>query len=166
MTERCVGVHRRAKTVHREYVAKAIKTDRKYNNTPRGEKGPLQSRLEEYGEIQALVIGPRGEASKHVHGLVHSLAEIAAEKTWKEMGATSITLARDVWEYKMVRQLGILCVRENAKLIRERLAMQFGDWASAASRRTAAERNQRTMADEYAARFCEGDEGKTRTRHQ
>ena len=43
--------------------------------TPSGQRGPLEQRLDEFGEIKGLCFGAFGEASQDVHDLIETMAE-------------------------------------------------------------------------------------------
>ena len=43
--------------------------------TPRDQVGPLQRRLESFGDLKGLVVGAFGEGSEDLHNLIKTLAE-------------------------------------------------------------------------------------------
>ena len=51
------------------------KYDTKYHGTAPGESGPLVQRLDSYGKLWGLVVGPWGDSSKYLHSLVSILGE-------------------------------------------------------------------------------------------
>ena len=53
---------------------KAQSVDRVYGGVAPGVVGPVERKLQTFGEIKGLVIGAFGEASEDVHSLVQSLA--------------------------------------------------------------------------------------------
>ena len=69
------AVDRRANLLPSEYRAKASKVDREVLGTERGQIGPLQQRLENFGPLVKLVVGAWGEGSKDLHLLVQTLGE-------------------------------------------------------------------------------------------
>ena len=152
---RCGGVMRRASTINREYEWKCDKADRAYNafDTSGGAKGPMRLRLAGFGRVRSLVIGPRGEGSEDLHRLLDTIADVAAERKWRRMGARNPHEARAVIAARVYRSIGILSVREAAKMKRERLGIALGDGSAASRRRKRAGQFARTMREEYQAHF-------------
>ena len=66
---------RRAAGLPALYKRKLAVYDRRFHGTVGQEVGPLVTRLQGFGELQSLVVGPWGNGSKHLHDLVHTLAE-------------------------------------------------------------------------------------------
>lgn len=151
--KRCGAIEKRASRVGPDYTAKARKADAKYNGTPKGVVGPFQARLEEFGRIEALVIGPRGSASKDVHALVDHIADVGTDLHWQSMGARSKIEARGVIRARLRRSFGICATRAAARLKISRLGIALGFGKAAAKRRADAHQNQRSMAEEYYQRF-------------
>ena len=82
------GVDKRADGLPTLYKGKLTPLDRKYHNTELWQTGPLQRRLESFGKLEGLVVGPWGEGSKDLHSLVKTLAEskvamMARERGWE-----------------------------------------------------------------------------------
>ena len=69
------GTDRRANGLPTLYRNKLAKYDRKYHGTAQGQTGPLVQRLEGYGKLWGLVVGPWGEGSKDLHSLVKIMGE-------------------------------------------------------------------------------------------
>jgi hypothetical protein len=159
---RCGGVSLRAGKVHNEYEAKSKKVDVKYNgfDPSSGGKGPMQRRLAEFGQVRALVIGPRGEGSKDLHRLVTITSEIAAERRWRGMGARNQQEARAIIKCRMIRSIGITAVREATRMKRERLGIVLGNETAASRTRQRAGQFARTMREEYCASFGRGPGGR------
>ena len=111
--EECGPVERRAANVHRECVRKARIADEKFNNSPRnGPPGPILKKLQEYGQILPLVIGPFAE----IDSFLKDLASFGAEATWRQMGARSVKDARACYMAYLRRSVGICATRQNAVL--------------------------------------------------
>ena len=72
---KCRGTEKRAKGLQMEYIRKARKVDQAMQKQGDDEKGPVEHRLEEFGELIGLCFGAWGEASTDVHNLVQTLAE-------------------------------------------------------------------------------------------
>ena len=69
------GVERRASKLANEYRASLAKYDRQFHVVREGEVGPLVRRLQSYGKLEGLVVGPWGNGSRDLHDLVRTLAE-------------------------------------------------------------------------------------------
>ena len=69
------AVNRRAQLLPGEYIKKAKDIDQKIINTPAGERGQVERRLDEFGNLKGLVFGAFGEASDDVHDMIDTLAE-------------------------------------------------------------------------------------------
>ena len=77
---------RRARTLNSEYLDKAKLVDRQYGEVQEGTVGPVQRKLESFGEVKGLVFGAFGEGSEDVHTLVQSLATIRARRVALQRG--------------------------------------------------------------------------------
>ena len=112
------ALERRAAKIHPEYHRKARNADINFNgHDPQSNGlGPIQARLNEFGRIQGLVVGPRGSASNDLHKLINDIAEIGAECKWRVMGARSQAEARGVIKGVLRRRIGISATRAAAQL--------------------------------------------------
>ena len=149
--DRCGGVEKRARAIPVEYRRKARNVDIKFNDWDHAQgPGPVETRLNGYGAIRGLVFGARGESSKDVARLIKLTATIAAERRWRELGARSVGDARNAIMHSVRRSLGIVAVREAAKLKRERLGIVLGNGSAASERRRGAKRRAQRMHHDYA----------------
>ena len=57
------------------YKRKLVPLDARFHGTPDGQSGPLVRRLESFGRVRGLVVGPWGECSKDMHSLIKVLGE-------------------------------------------------------------------------------------------
>ena len=73
------AVDQRAKLIPNSYKNKARNIDNKYHNTAPGHTGPLEQRLQGFGEIICLVVGQYGEISQDFHDLLNQLASAKAK---------------------------------------------------------------------------------------
>ena len=69
------GTDRRAGGLQAEYRRKMARYDQRFHGTGLGENGPLVQRLEGYGKLWGLVVGPWGEGSKDLHSLVSVIGD-------------------------------------------------------------------------------------------
>ena len=91
------GTDRRAGGLQQLYRKKLLPLDSRYHNTPPGQAGPLVRRLQSYGKLEGLVVGPWGEVSKDMHRLVKVLAE-------SKLAAKARARGRDISD----RELGLI----------------------------------------------------------
>ena len=73
--QRVRGTDKRAGGLQAEYRRKAKAVDVDIIGIDSSRKGPVERRLEEYGDLLGLCFGAWGEASEGVHQLVQTLAE-------------------------------------------------------------------------------------------
>ena len=69
------GTDRRAAGLTKLYKRKLIPLDARFHNTPVGQTGPLVRRLESFGKLEGLVVGPWGDCSKDLHNMVKVMGE-------------------------------------------------------------------------------------------
>ena len=69
------GTDRRAARLPYLYKMKLAKYDVSYHGTTRGQTGPLVQRLNSYGKLWGLVVGPWGDSSKDLHSLIKIIGE-------------------------------------------------------------------------------------------
>ena len=75
----CGVVASRETRCTQEYVKRARSLDRQYNNTPAGQAGKVQKRLEEFGKVLFPVAGQFNEISRDFHDLIRFAAEDIAK---------------------------------------------------------------------------------------
>ena len=119
--ERKQGIRRRAAQIPREYVAKAQQADQKYCGTPAGQVGPIEQRLRAFQRVMPLAFGAFGETSDDVERLMETLAQSGAERHWRRMKAKKEEHAHGALMWLLRRRWGMTALRENARLILERL---------------------------------------------
>ena len=79
----CGAVASRQARAKKEYVNRARVLDSKHNHTPGEEVGPVQTRLEEYGDIKIPVAGMFNEISRDFHDLIAFTAQDIAKKRFE-----------------------------------------------------------------------------------
>ena len=155
---RCGSTKKRASQVHPDYLKKCKEKDIIVNKVPAGTKGPMQTKLESYGKIKALVVGPWGEASTDLHEFIEKIIEMTTFKKWKSMGADNPKDAKAVISNYVYKALGVTFVRAQAKLKRHAIEIMFGQASetSATARRHKAMGAWRLGRSEYAASYGRG----------
>ena len=132
---RCSAVTARAAALPSEYCSKARRVDRQYCNTPPGQIGPVQARLQTFPAVRGLVFGAWGEASPDAHQLVACLAKQGAARL--SQGSEKEQMHGFLgWHLK--RRWAVAAVREAARLPLARLEYVGHGAAAAAERRRAA----------------------------
>ena len=69
------AVNRRAHLLQSEYRKKAREADRNFGGVPEDTVGPVERKLEQFGELRGLVVGAFGKGSEDIHMLIDTLAE-------------------------------------------------------------------------------------------
>ena len=148
-----MAVERRANAVHAEYQHHARDIDTKFNGTPKGEVGPVQRKLKEYGRVEGLVIGAFSETSKDVSQLIDDMSRVAAKQTWRDMGARDEAEAHGILKGLATRAIGCEAARGNARLKLDRLQYATGwhDPGAAQQRRNSARFGWERLRDERAS---------------
>ena len=117
--------------------------------------GPVEARLVSFGQVKSWVFGAFGECSEEVHQLVQRLAKAKVAKADTEPGHRATSKSKEAQLSAEVaflrRRLSMAAVREQARLLIDRLQL-LGDGAGqAARRREFAERSRRAEAQERRA---------------
>ena len=158
--KRCTGADRRASKINKEYLDKARAVDKNYNNHTTVDPGPLHTRLLQFGRVQGLAIGPRGEASADFHTLIRKIGAIGAERGWRKTGARSVAEAKALITPRLFRAIGINAVRAAARLVRDRLGQSLlGDPERGQENLTNSHFNSRSHREEYFDTFCNTPNG-------
>ena len=116
------------------YRGKLAKYDSKFHGTPPGQNGPLVRRLEGYGKLWGLVVGPWGEGSKDLHTLVSILGKSMVDARGRARGweGGEGELGQVIGQLR--RRLSCTFVRAQALCLLSRLG-QLGTGAKAAAER-------------------------------
>ena len=139
------AVDRRAQAVNREYQRHAVALDTKYCGIPKAvrgqlqQDGPVQRRLASYGDVEGWCFGVWGEASEPVHQLIHSIVEARLRVVGQHPGRRGKTRTLEGERAQLVgslrRQVSLMAVRANARLILSRMESFVGPGAAEAARR-------------------------------
>ena len=99
-----------------------------------GTKGPVEKRLEDFGDLLGLVVGAFGEVSEDLHLLINTLAESRVQKSERLRGQVrrEEELSTITGEYR--RMISLACVKAQAECLLSRLN-QTGEGMMAADRR-------------------------------
>ena len=121
---------RRARELPAEYCRKARETDR----VPEGVKGPVERKLEGFGDLLCLVVGAFGEVSEDFHFLINSLAEATVQKSELRRGQVSREGELSVITGEYRRLVSLAGVKAQAECLLARLN-QVGEGQGEANRR-------------------------------
>ena len=130
------GTDRRAGGLQSLYKGKLEKFDRKYHGAIPGQIGPLVQRLEGYGKLWGLVVGPWGEGSKDLHTLISIIGKSMVEAKSRERGWEGGEGELGQVMGQLRRKLSCTFVRAQALCLLARLG-QLGPGAKAAAERRA-----------------------------
>ena len=146
-------MNKRAKLLQAEYRKKARDTDRKYGVTMEGTIGPVERKLNQYGELQGLVVGAFGEGSEDLHTLVQTLAESKVNSMGLARGreGTEAELGTVVGQVR--RMLSTASIRAQAQCLLTRMANVGEGVGEAAKRRHWAAVEQEKMRKERLAQW-------------
>ena len=147
------GTERRAKGLHNLYKSKLSPLDTKYHNTARGQVGPLVRRLESFGRLQGLVVGPWGECSKDLHSLVKVLGETKVAAWARERGRPASDNELGVVISQIRRCLSTAFIRAQGLCLLNRLCFLGKGAKEAAGRRNLAKQLEVRRRRELQAHF-------------
>ena len=145
------AVDRRADLLTSEYQTKARQKDWEFCGTPRPAQarpgdpqpvrqlGPVETKLNTFGRVQGWVFGAWGEASEDVHALVQRLAKARLERLDTLPTVRRRQVSRTAMLSALVgdvrRQLSLQAVRQQARLLIDRMATVGNGTGPAAQRR-------------------------------
>ena len=130
------GTDRRAGGLQSLYRGKLEKYDRKYHGTAPGQRGPLVQRLDGYGKLWGLVVGPWGEGSKDLHTLISVIGKNMVDSRGRDRGWEGGEGELGQVMGHLRRKLSCTFVRAQALCLLSRLG-QLGPGARAAAERRA-----------------------------
>ena len=129
------AVDRRANLLQSEYKRKAREADRLYVETPPGQIGPVERKLNQYGDIVGLVVGAFGEASEDLHTLVQKLAESKVASMGLRRGREGCEEELGIVVGQIRRSLSTTFVRAQSQCLLSRLNCVGHGYTEAAKRR-------------------------------
>ena len=141
-----------------EYRKKAKDVDRNFGGFVAMGKmeGPVEKKLQEFGDLRGLVFGAFAEASEDVHGLIQSMAEsriAAADLMRAQPGAEPSRESLSVVVGQLRRRLSVAVVRANSNCLLTRLTYCGEGTEQATKRRQWREREERIMRQERESQW-------------
>jgi hypothetical protein len=131
----------RADQLPKLYRDKARTIDQLYCGTSPDHIGPVQQRLEGFGNLLCLVVGQYGECSQDIHDLLSRFAVEKANKECRSTGRPITESARGQILQQHRRRLSVCAVRAQAACLLSRLG-HTGDGARQAAQRRAAAKSR------------------------
>ena len=128
------GTDRRAAGLPNLYKVALQRLDTSHHQTPAGQVGPLVRRLQSYGKLEGLVVGPWGEGSKDLHSLVKVLAETKLAAKAGSLGRQMSEKELGVIVNQVRRYLSTSFIRAQSLCLINRL-IYLGEGAQAAAGR-------------------------------
>ena len=120
-------------------------TNTKYCGVPKAARGqlqaegPVQRRLASYGTVEGWCFGVWGEASEPVHALIQTIAEarlrVVGQQPGRQGKIRSQVAEKALLVGSLRRQVSLVAVRANARLILSRMESFVGPGAAEAARR-------------------------------
>ena len=147
------GTDRRAAGLQQLYRKKLIPLDTRYHNTPAGQSGPLVRRLESFGRLEGLVVGPWGEGSKDLHSLVKTLGDTKLAARARAMGREGSDNELGVIIGQIRKFLSVAFVRAQNLCLLNRLGFLGEGAKAAAGRRDLAKSLEERRKRERVAHF-------------
>ena len=131
--------------------------------------GPVERRLQQYGQVHGWCFGAWGEASTAVHSLVQRIAEARVEMAdtqpaYQRQGRTRAAEKAGLVAY-VRRSLSVTVVREQSRFLLSRLRLLGEGTAEAARRRERAERLEAAAGRERQAQAVAVRQGRNILRH-
>ena len=105
-----------------------------HTNTAPGQAGPLVRRLQGYGKLEGLVVGPWGEGSKDMHSLVKVIAETKVANKARALGRDMSDKELGIVVSQVRKYLSISFIRAQSLCLLNRLCF-LGEGAVAAAGR-------------------------------
>jgi hypothetical protein len=114
---RKLAVNRRADKLDAERRMQLQNTDRDVFDTPAGQVGPMEQKLNGFPRVIGIASGAFGEISKSLDDLLKTYATMGAETWMGKLGAPTPMQARFTLLGLMRKELGVTVARGHAKLI-------------------------------------------------
>ena len=128
------GTDRRAAGLPLLYKRALERLDSSHHNIPAGQTGPLVRRLQSFGKLEGLVVGPWGEGSKDLHSLVKVLAETKLAAKARALGRQMSDKELGVIVNQVRKYLSTSFIRAQSLCLINRLSY-LGEGAQAAAGR-------------------------------
>ena len=147
------GTEKRAALIPGEYKKKLADMDRLYHGTTVNQTGPLVERLQSFGTLETLVIGPWGEGSRGVHELIKVIGENKVKSRERSRGVPASDNMLGVEIGQIRRTLSTAFVRANSVCLLSRISYLGKNGEKAGQRRTQMLRMEEERRQERQAHY-------------
>ena len=127
-------VDKRANRLPREYRVKLRRIDQQYLGSDENHKGPLERKLETFGDLYCLVVGQLGEGSQDLHKLLQVFATEKADEISRSSGRPLSANERGLLLQQLRRRLSVCAIRAQSACLLSRLG-HYRPAAQAAAKR-------------------------------
>ena len=131
-------IDRRASGLPLLYKRALERLDISHHNTQAGQTGPLVRRLQSFGKLEGLVVGPWGEGSKDLHNLVKVIAESKLAAKARSRGRAMSDNELGIIVSQVRKYLSTSFIRAQSLCLINRLCFLGEGAQAAAGRRTVA----------------------------
>ena len=153
------AVEKRANGLQADYVNKAKKVDKSMNGFIEGVKGPVEKRLNEFGEVIGLCFGAWGEANEDVHTLIDTLANARLQFQGMQRGRPGSKQELGVIVGQIRRRISVTVMRAQTSCLLSRLHQVGPGNKTLAKRREWAMLEDDRMRQERKAQWIRKFEG-------
>ena len=143
----------RASKLSKEYLDKARHIDQNYNNTTADQSGPVQLRLESFGDLQGLVIGQFCEGSQDLHNLLAVFADEKAANLSRSKGVPVSKHQHSLILQQFRRRFSVTAVNAQSACLLTRLGHMGEGARQAAQRRALCLRQDEASRQDLRAHF-------------
>ena len=112
---------KRANGLQGEYRRKAKAVDKEILAQPTQQRGPIETRLDEFGEILGLYFGAWGEASRDIHVLIQALAESRLAFTGMQRGRPGSKAELGMITGQIRRRISLVAVKAQVECLLSKL---------------------------------------------
>ena len=153
------AVDKRAQGLPQDYRRKARKVDETICEPAHNTKGPVESRLDEFGEVLGLCFGAWSEASEDVHRLVTALAEARLKFQGMQRGRPGTKQELGIITGQIRRRLSLAVTKAQTSCLLARIHQVGPGNARLAKKREWARLEDERMRQERRAQWMQTFEG-------
>ena len=153
------GTDRRACGLQTEYRKKARNVDQDVIGTSTSERGPIETRLDEFGELLGICFGAWGEGSENVHHLIQVLAESRLDFQGMQKGKPGSGAELGVLVSQIRRRLSLASIKAQVDCLLSKIHQVGPGNQQMAKRREWALREDERMSRERSAQWLRKIEG-------
>ena len=147
------GTDRKAAGLPLLYKKALERLDTSHHHTPAGQTGPLVRRLQSYGKLEGLVVGPWGEGSKDLHSLVKVLSETKLATKARALGREMSDKELGIIVTQVRKYLSTSFIRAQSLCLINRLSFLDEGAQAATGRRSVAKQMEEGRRRERQAHY-------------